>query len=211
MNRRYYQILVVLMVFLVSCTSNAVLETTQTEIPTATNTPTPEPTDVVLTLEEMADIVVQALADKDLEAVAEFVHPEKGVRFSPYGYVMDEHQVFMPEVLPMLKDLDAVFTWGSYDGTGDPIELTFKDYYEEFIYSADFINAEEVAVNERVEQGNTINNIDEFFPGSSFVEYHFSGFDEQYGGMDWESLRLVFIEDNGQWFLVGIIHDQWTI
>jgi hypothetical protein len=43
------------------------------------------------------------------------------------------------------------------------------------------------------------------------VEYHFSGFVEDYGGMDWVSLRLVFIEEEGSWFLVGIVHDQWTI
>jgi len=200
-----------LMVFLVSCTTNGVLDPTQTEIPAATLTPTFEPTDVVLTLEESADMVVQALAEKDLETVAEFVHPEMGVRFSPYSYILEEHQVFMPEALPILMDLDAVYTWGSYDGTGDPIELTFIDYYEEFVYSADFVNAEEVAINERIGQGNTLENIDAFYPGSSFVEYHFSGFDEQYGGMDWESLRLVFIEEDGRWLLVGIVHDQWTI
>jgi len=52
MNRSYYRILVMLMVFLVSCTTNGVLDPTQTEIPAATLTPTLEPTDVVLTLEE---------------------------------------------------------------------------------------------------------------------------------------------------------------
>jgi len=199
-----------LMAFLVSCTDNAVLEPTQTEVPAATLTPKLEPTDVP-SLEETADRVVHALAAKDLETVAEFVHPEMGVRFSPYSYILEEHKVFMPEALPILMDLDAVYTWGSYDGTGDAIELTFSDYYEAFVYSADFVNAEQVAVNDQIGQGNTINNIEEFYPGSSFVEYHFSGFDEQYGGMDRESLRLVFIEENGRWFLVGIVHDQWTI
>jgi (p)ppGpp synthase/HD superfamily hydrolase len=43
------------------------------------------------------------------------------------------------------------------------------------------------------------------------VEYHFSGFDPKYEGMDWRSLRLVFEEKDNIWHLVGIIHDQWTI
>jgi UDP-N-acetyl-2-amino-2-deoxyglucuronate dehydrogenase len=30
-------------------------------------------------------------------------------------------------------------------------------------------------------------------------------------GMDWRSLRLVFEKKNDIWYLVGIIHDQWTI
>jgi len=29
--------------------------------------------------------------------------------------------------------------------------------------------------------------------------------------MDWKSLRLVFKERNGKFFLVGIGHDEWTI
>jgi hypothetical protein len=44
-----------------------------------------------------------------------------------------------------------------------------------------------------------------------FTESHFSGFEEKYGGMDWRSLRLVFKEIKGRFFLVGVVHDKWTI
>ena len=176
----------------------------------ATLTPTPIPTET-LTLEEAANEVINALAEEDMDTVAQFVHPEQGVRFSPYGFIREEHQVFMPETLAGLPQSEAVFNWGNYDGSGEPIELTFDEYYEEFVYSADFANAEQMAVNERLGKGNTINNIQEFYPESSFVEYHFSGFEEQYEGMDWESLRLVFVQENGVWLLVGIVHDEWTI
>jgi hypothetical protein len=30
-------------------------------------------------------------------------------------------------------------------------------------------------------------------------------------GLGWQSLRLVFEEFEGNWKLVGIIHNQWTI
>lgn len=176
---------------------------TTTAIPA---TPTPEP----LTLEQAAEQVINALADRNLETVASFVHPQQGLRFSPYAFVQEEHQVFAAEELAGLLDSDAVYAWGQYDGTGDPIELTFEEYYEEFVYSADFANAEQVAVNERLGQGNTINNIPDFYPESSFVEYYIPG-TEEYGGMDWESLRLVFLQEGDTWVLVGIVHDQWTI
>jgi len=162
-------------------------------------------------LETAAAQVINALAVKDMAALVEIVHPEMGLRFSPYGFVREEHQVFMPGELASLVGSDQVYTWGAYDGTGDPIELTFDDYYQEFVYSSNFTNPEQMAVNERLGQGNTINNIGEFYPGSSFVEYHFSAFDEEYEGMDWESLRLVFVEEDGSWWLVGIVHDEWTI
>jgi len=162
-------------------------------------------------LEETAERVITALAEKDLVTVAEFAHPEMGVRFSPYTYVREDHLVFTPEELTGLVGSDQVRMWGHYDGTGDPIELTFDEYFHEFVYSADFANPEEVAIDEELGWSNMINNITEFYPGSSFVEYHFSGFEEQYQGMDWESLRLVFIQEEGTWYLVGIVHDQWTI
>jgi hypothetical protein len=178
--------------------------------PALTSTSTPRPTQPP-TFEENATQVIQALSEKDLAAVAQFVHPEMGVRFSPYTYVREEHQVFMPGELMDLSVSTEIYTWGQYDGTGEPIELTFDEYYDEFVYSADFANPEEMALNERIGQGNTVNNIEDFYPESSFVEYHFSGFEEKYGGMDWESLRLVFVQEDGTWYLVGIVHDEWTI
>ncbi|MFU8827714.1 MAG: hypothetical protein ACNA70_09545 [Brevefilum sp.] len=180
--------------------------------PTEAPAPTPAPTETPpLTLEETANEVINALAARDLEKVAEFVHPMKGVRFSPYTYVEDDHLVFMPEDLPGLVGSDQVYLWGAYDGTGDPIELTFDGYYERFLYSADFANPEAMAVDEELGWSSMINNIAEFYPGASFVEYHFSGFNPDYGGMDWVSLRLVFIQEDGVWFLVGMVNDQWTI
>lgn len=178
--------------------------------PAAQTDPTAIPMDP-LTLEETAERVVNALAEKDLQTVAEFVHPEMGVRFSPYTYVEDTHLVFTPEDLPGLIGSDEILMWGYFDGTGDPIELTFDEYYERLLFTADFTNPEAMAVNEVLGTGNSLNNITDYFPGSSFVEYHFSGFEEDFGGMDWVSLRLVFMQENGAWYLVGMVNDRWTI
>ena len=51
----------------------------------------------------------------------------------------------------------------------------------------------------------------EYYQSAVVVEFYFPGFDPQYAGMDWRSLRLVFMQQGSDWFLVGIIHDQWTI
>ena len=98
-----------------------------------------------------------------------------------------------------------------FDGTGHPIEFTFAEYYDRFVYDQDFANAEEIAFNQRIAgSGGRINNIEEFYPGSLMVEFHFSGFNPDYLGMDWRSLRLVFVQHGEAWFLVGIVHDEWT-
>lgn len=199
-----------MMFLLTACTMSQVLDESPPEDPNVILTSPTAPT-VTLTLEETANQVINALAEMDLKLVAKIVHPEMGVRFSPYAFVQEDHLVFSSEILPGLVETDAPFLWGFYDGTGDPIELTFEEYSDKFVYSADFANPEETAIDERIGQGNSINNIDEFYPGSSFVEYHFSGFEKQYEGMDWESLRLVFVQEDGVWFLVGIVHDEWTI
>ena len=163
-----------------------------------------------LNLEAIAEIVVEALASKDMATVALFAHPEMGVRFSPYAYVEAKHMVFLPDELPGLVGSDEVYRWGIYDGIGEPIRLTFDEYYERFLYSADFANPELKAVNERIGLGNSLSNLDQFFPGSTFIEFHFSGFEQQYEGMDWVSLRLIFVQEGGDWYLVGLVNDQWT-
>lgn len=215
MKKMIVMVFVAGVLILVACASSPGVEAPMdSPEPTATESPSPEPTETQpdpLTLEEAAEEIVNALAEKDLERVASFGHPEMGIRLSPYAYVEDSHLVFVPKDLPTLVGSDEVFIWGAFDGTGDPIELTFDDYYERFLYSADFTNPEQMGVNERIGQGNSLDNITEFYPGSSFVEFHFSGFEEQFGGMDWVSLRLVFIQEDGTWFLVGMVNDQWTI
>ncbi len=161
--------------------------------------------------QDAAALVITALKDKDLTALKSYIHPEKGILFSPYAHVdQSEAQTFLAKDLPDWND-ETVRTWGRYDGSGEPIELTFAGYYDRFVYDKDFINAETIGWNEIKGTGNTAPNIDETFPGSYKVDYYFSGFDEQYEGMDWESLILVLEEHDGGWFLSAIVHSQWTI
>jgi hypothetical protein len=142
------------------------------------------------------------------------VHPVLGVRFSPYATVqagVGGDLVFSADELPGLMADPAVYHWGTYDGSGLPIDATFRAYNDEFVYDVDFARPDVVGFNERVGQGNSIDNIATVYPNGVMVEYHFEGFDPQYAGMDWRSLRLVFEELGGIWYLVGIVHDQWTI
>lgn len=89
--------------------------------------------------------------------------------------------------------------------------MTPKEYYTKFIYSEDFVEAEQLGYNEILSFGNMLENQFEVYENAIVVEYYFSGFNPEYEGMDWKSLRLVFEEYEGTWLLVGIIHNQWTI
>ena len=158
-----------------------------------------------------ASEVLEALSDRDMERLSALIHPVKGVRFSPYAFVSDSDLVFTSELLAGLLSDPTEYLWGAYDGTGYPIEMTFEKYYAQFVYDRDYINAEQIGYNKRIGFGNSIDNSLDYYPGANVVEYHFSGFDPDFGGMDWSSLRLVFQQEGSVWYLVGVIHDAWTI
>ena len=157
-----------------------------------------------------ADQVLVHLKNRDFGQLALFVHKDKGVVFSPYAFVEENAVKFTAAQIKELE-LAEEFTWGVYDGSGEPIELSVEGYFNRFVFGQDFINAPQRGVNELVKTGNTSSNLDIVFPGAGFVEYHFPGFDPQYEGMDWVSLRLVFEKVDDMWMLVGVVHDCWTI
>lgn len=161
-----------------------------------------------------AAAVLAAVRDSDLPALAAVVHPEHGVRFSPYGHVITDgayaHQLFTADELAAPGLLEQSFTWGAYDGSGEDINLTFREYLARFVYNYEYTAAPLVGWNTVAKEGNTILNHQQVYPDSLFVDFHFPGTAE-YDGMDWGTLRLVFTEHDGVWYVVGIIHDQWTI
>jgi len=163
-------------------------------------------------IKKTADTVIHAISIKDSETIADFVHPIKGVRFTPYTYVsLKSDVVFNKDKIKNFFKDESVYLWGYYDGTGDEIRLTPGDYYEKFIYSVDFINAKEIGYNEVLSNGNMLENQFEVYDNAIVAEYYFPGFNPEYAGMDWKSLRLVFEKYENDWKLVGIIHNQWTI
>jgi hypothetical protein len=232
--KNIYYLIPLLLVFLLSSCNTASPATVDAVIPTSTPTiefvqptstmsalPSPQPTTLPnspsaksqstqqLVLDRAFEVIA-ALKDQDWAALSGYVHPQMGLRFSPYAFVRDTDQVFPVDIIPNLLADKRLYTWGSFDGSGAPIDLSFAGYYSQFVYDVDFANPTQMALNDRLGVSNSLDNSAEFYPGAMIVEFHFPGFDPQYQGMDWRSLRLVFMEDNNTWYLVGIIHDQWT-
>jgi len=159
----------------------------------------------------LAHTAAAGLKIADYSRLEGIIHPQICLRFSPYPYLQPSDQTFCPDQLSQLKGTSTLYTWGRYDGSGKPIELTFDDYHQRFVYDQDYYQPEIVGLNQEVSSGNAINNIPEIYPDGLFVEYYFSGFDPQYGGMDWRSLRMVFVQENDVWYLVALVHGEWTI
>lgn len=152
-----------------------------------------------------------ALQAKDYDAFAALFHPTEGVRFSPYGFIDPTHkQVLAKDFLEAITR-NWILTWGHVDGSGEAIKIRVKAYIDKFVYNADYLHAPQKSYDSIIGKGNSIDNLKDTYPQLHFTEYHFKGFDEKYRGLDWTSLRFVFKKYNNAYYLVAVIHDQWTV
>ncbi|MBC7936870.1 MAG: hypothetical protein H7Y86_16100 [Rhizobacter sp.] len=151
------------------------------------------------------------LKSKQYDSLVTYFSPTDSVHFSPYGFIGSGGQTLSAHDFATLLINNKIVNWGEFDGSGDPIHLTLKQYIEKFVYNADFLNADRSAIDSFIGTGNSVNTLKKVYPNSRFIEYYFPGFDKKYGGMDWTSLRLVFKEQNERYYVIALVHDQWTI
>lgn len=162
-------------------------------------------------VEKIAEQVIHSLRDQDFVTLAKLSHPA-GVTFSPYANVNRTKDITLcAQRLSEGFTNQRIYEWGSFDGSGQRITMDFEAYYKRFVYSEDFAKAPFVGYNESISFGNTLNNASMAYPDAVMVEYHYDGFNPEYTGMDWRSLRLVFQQENGNWLLAGVVNDEWTI
>lgn len=156
--------------------------------------------------------VIMALKNRNMTLLSTFVHPEKGVRFTPYNYVSLEKDLVIKRVqIVGLLSSNKKYVWGDYEGSGDPIRLTFNGYYKRFVYDHDFANMPGVSYDNSNTRGSA-DNPWEFYPGAILVGYYYPGVEGPRGGaMDWKGLRLAFQKKGKTWYLVGILHNEWLI
>jgi hypothetical protein len=202
------------------------------ENPSGTLTGAPQPDDnsapvEIFTLEggqlsasdrEVLDLATETariLKARDWGALGAIVHPERGLTFSPWGFVDVERCVKLGAGDVKSPGFDGrVRTWGDYP-SDEPINLSFAEYYNLFVFDRDYTNAAQIGVNCIVRSGGFENNLYVFGNGGAFAELHVpgTGADADY---NWASLRLVFAWFDGDGahesglYLVGIVHDGWS-
>ncbi|MGP4787752.1 hypothetical protein ACTXGJ_01330 [Psychrobacter sp. 1Y11] len=164
------------------------------------------------TLEQQALRIQQALANGSYASIKNDIHPIRGVRFSMYAYVRPESDKSFSrtQFAQYLQKSDIRFTWGEKDGTGDPLITTLPDYLQTWVNAEVFDENATMTVNDSQATGNSIDNLSKIYQNADYVEFYKDG-SEQYGGMDWRAMRLVFDEYQGKRYLVAIISDQWTV
>lgn len=161
--------------------------------------------------EGLAAQILPLLMSQDYAALATFVHPEMGVRFSPYGYInVEKDLVFTREQVAAFGSNQQVYLWGVQAGSGLDINLTVAEYWPEYVSSQTPAQEWGLLLDPSRKASNTIDNFAEVYPDGKFVEYLQPG-TETYGYLDWQSLRLGFQQSgDGAYYLSAIIHDEWT-
>lgn len=159
-----------------------------------------------------AEVVLALIQTRDFQELAKEVHPQRGVTFTPYSTVDPEYDVTLTAAqLARAAADDETRCWGYADGSGLPISLTTAQYFDQYVYAADYSQAPIISVDYILAYGNAAENVTEAYPDGRFAEFHFPGLDPTLQGVDWCSLKLVFADHMGEWKLVGCINSQWTI
>lgn len=154
--------------------------------------------------------VNRCLQRQDWSGLASHVHPDRGVTFTPYSTVEPDSDLnFTAAQIKGLAQDQTVYTWGFEDGRGDPIKMTAVQYVARYVYDKDYTQAPEIGVDRVMTGGNALENLTEAYTGCRFVDFSFPSADPS--GMDWTSLKLVFQPEGEHWYLVGIVHGEWTI
>jgi len=170
---------------------------------------TPNP--IEASFEGLADQILPLLQKQDFSALASFIHPELGVRISPYGYVnIDDDLVFTREQVAAFGTNQQVYHWGVQAGSGMDIDLTIAEYWQKYVTSETPVQEWGLLLDPSRKASSTIDNFAEVYPDGHYVEYLQPG-TETYGYLDWLSLRLGFQQSgDGAYYLMAIIHDEWT-
>ncbi len=158
--------------------------------------------------------VVRALQANDTRALAAFVHPTRGVRFSPYVHADAGERVIQRAQMPYLANHPRKWRWGTYDGEGGDMLLTWNDFRRRALVRRSYLPLASSGAREdfnRLSQnGNVPNNLLDVYPGAIFTRYYLEGADPTFGGLDWRALFLAWRPVGGTWYLVGVANDEWT-
>jgi len=163
-------------------------------------------------LTQLSNEILKEIKSGSYSALAKYIDPTNGVRFSPWGFVETTEDIVLSVqefTDKAAKPKQGRMVWIKVGPTGDPVTMTLDEYMKKWVYDVDFIQPEKFEVNKFIGKDKySENNLLTVYKGCDFTESYISGFEKKYGGNKWRSLRLVYKMKNEKYYLVGIIHDE---
>lgn len=158
-----------------------------------------------------ADVILGALKNADFRALADQVCSGSRLTYSPYARNLSK----LPRISFTRRDVAAFggsrkkYVWGAYDGSGDPIRLTPREYHTEFVYDVDYkASAAKTHLDRKAFAADAdLAALAKAYPTAEIVTYKYAGTsDASY--KDARGLILVFEKRAGNWCLRAIAHDE---
>ena len=82
-------------------------------------------------LARLALSVADTIRRSDYETLSTYVHPVYGLVFSPYSTInLNSNQCFTVNRVAIAGADTALYTWGTTVDSGEPIQLTTRQYFE---------------------------------------------------------------------------------
>jgi hypothetical protein len=157
----------------------------------------------------MSRRVFYSLRDNQTYTLSQFVHPQRGIRFSPYVFLETKAgRVWSRSEIARAKQNRQSYNWGQRDGLEENIQLTWDGFRREFLVPRDFSRGT-LTIQATRSRGNTINNLKQVYPDAVLAEFYLPG-SRKYGGMDWNGLWLVWRPVKSRWYLAALVSDRWT-
>lgn len=150
----------------------------------------------------------RAISSGDYAALSGFVDPDAGVTFTPYSTVdFSSNLNFSADSLAGAAADESEYIWG-LDSASTPIRMTIPEYFARYVWNVDYWAVTELGIDRVLYTGNSLENAADAYPGCRFVDFYIPSDDPS--GRSWSSLKLVFRKADGDWYLTGIIHSEWT-
>ena len=143
----------------------------------------------------LAARILPLLKARDLDALQPLIS-SKGLRLCPFGVPDSSNKTLkQKEVTNSWLLSSQEYLFGAYPGSGADIIMSASEYYEEFIWPADFCT--EAAL--RSTEASVQSAFDALYPGASFVTYYVDDV------FEWKELTLVFLSEEGENRLCALI------
>ena len=157
-------------------------------------------------VEDVAMYLLNRLNEKNWHAVSALTSRDFPLKISPKVHLDSNTFTLDGNLLAKLELSGEEIIWYSNTASGEPMEMNFAEYANQFIFDNDYTTAE-FHVDEYISRSSLINNIKEEFPNCKTVE----AFIQNEGEMNWQSLNMVFKYIDNKYYLVALIHDQYEI
>ncbi len=152
-------------------------------------------------IKEQNKTILKAIRFQNFKFLESFIHPKKGLRFSPQSYFLTKDIIVSANDWSEFYGSEKELVWGK-DSANQAIKMNFADYYDNYIYDEDYKNFDEIYYNPQHSRVNIVENIRRIYPAAIVVEFHIN--ETAVLGKEWSILRLVYEQHKNVWYLVAL-------